>query len=92
MNGVNPDSQRFKKNLSLVRCECGEEILLLPDVVKMGQAIEAHAQKHALEERDHDLAKALFERIQTLLIEQTLSLASETKENSKLKKSHKSQE
>ena len=29
-----------------VRCECGDEILLLPDLKEMGKAIEDHVDLH----------------------------------------------
>lgn len=34
-------------HLPTVECFCGEKILLIPNVIQMSKAIEAHAQKHA---------------------------------------------
>jgi hypothetical protein len=66
-----------KKALRLIRCECGFEILLVPDLATMARAIEDHARKHGQKEKD--AAKAAFEeeRIIDNLTSQTLSIASE---------------
>jgi hypothetical protein len=57
----------------IIRCECGFEILLVPDLKAMGRAIEIHAAEHAKKEQSSE--KAAFEeaRIQDLLIIQTLN-------------------
>jgi hypothetical protein len=56
-----------KKAGPLIRCECGFEILLVPDLKMMAKAIEVHAAKHG--KREKDSAKAAFEeeRIQAVL-------------------------
>jgi hypothetical protein len=35
-----------KKGMSTVRCECGFEILVLPDLKAMNQAIKNHVAEH----------------------------------------------
>ena len=35
-----------KMGLSVVRCECGAEILMMHDAKLMGKAIEAHVELH----------------------------------------------
>ncbi len=57
---------------STIRCECGAEILILPQVELMGKAIEAHATEHELKESHTAEAKATGERIRNLLIKQVL--------------------
>jgi hypothetical protein len=43
----NADSYRqLKERLPVIECECGDEILLLPDLQAMNRAIEAHVAKH----------------------------------------------
>jgi hypothetical protein len=58
---------------STIRCECGAEILILPQVELMGKAIEAHATEHELREPHTAKAKATGERIRNLLIKQVLT-------------------
>jgi hypothetical protein len=67
--------QKKKKDSSFIICECGFAILLVPDLKAMSKAIENHALEHANKEKD--IAKAAFEeeRIQNLLIAQTLDKA-----------------
>ena len=36
----------LKEHLPLIKCECGAEILLLPDLQAMNRAIEAHVTEH----------------------------------------------
>lgn len=56
-----------KKAGPLIRCECGFEILLVPDLKMMTRAIEVHAAEHG--KREKDSAKAAFEgeRIRAVL-------------------------
>lgn len=65
-------------------CECGFEVLLVPDLKMMTRAIEAHAAIHG--EREKDPAKAASEkqRIETDLIAQTLKAAAGAPENKSL--------
>ena len=69
------------KNHKIIRCECGAEILLMPDVKEMERTIAAHAESHAQKEKDPKKAKVLFEQIQDSLIQQVLIMASENGEN-----------
>jgi len=72
----------------VIVCECGAEILLIPDVKEMDRAIVYHAECHAGKETDPVKAKALFEQIQNYLVKQVLVVTSEEefeKANSKRK-------
>jgi len=61
-----------------VTCECGAEILLLPDVKAMDRAIEAHiVAVHMQKSRDSECAAAEAERVRDALIIQVLRKASE---------------
>jgi hypothetical protein len=57
-----------KKAVSLIRCECGFEILVVPDLKAMGRAIEDHAAEHAKKEKNSAKAAFAEARIQNLLI------------------------
>jgi len=71
-------NQKVNTRLPLIRCECGAEILLIPDLKAMGAAIEEHALEHMNKQEDTTKAEAEGERIRELLIAQVLSKASET--------------
>ena len=68
---------RSHRRMNTVKCECGAEILFLPDGRAMGQAIEAHvAAVHMQKSKDPAGAAAEAERIRDALIAQVLSIAS----------------
>jgi hypothetical protein len=64
--------------LPVVKCECGAEILLVPDLSEMSKCIEAHALVHGKKLANPDEAEAEIARIQDLLARQVLRLASES--------------
>jgi len=64
-----------KKAGPLIRCECGFEILLVPNLKIMTKAIEAHAAEHRKREKDPTKAAFEEERIQAILNAQALSRA-----------------
>jgi hypothetical protein len=63
------------RQVPVVRCECGAQIRLLPQVELMGKEIEAHAETHRKNEPDTAKAEALVTRIQDDLIRQALQKA-----------------
>ncbi len=65
------------RNPPTVKCECGSEILLIPDIKEMSAAIENHVWEHV--KNDNDLARAVQEsnRLCDLLIAQIFALAFE---------------
>jgi hypothetical protein len=67
----NPPS---KQNLPLLRCECGHEILMIPDYKILGKAIEEHAQEHKIKD---NLTQKEADAIQDNLIAQAFIKASE---------------
>jgi hypothetical protein len=75
MKTLSTKKKSKKKAVSLIRCECGFEILVVPDLKAMGRAIEDQAAEHAKKEKNS--AKATFEeiRIQNLLIAKALDKA-----------------
>lgn len=66
-----------KERLPIIKCECGAEILLVPDLEIMSQAIEDHLEEHKKVESDPDVAEAVAERVRMLLIKQVLKEAAD---------------
>ena len=64
--------------LPTIKCLCGAEIAMLPDVKQMSQAIEAHILKHKKKIKDPKEAEVEAERIRDELIKQILEKASQT--------------
>ncbi len=61
-----------KKLDSMIKCECGTEILMLPDLKATSRAIERHAVEHRKKEKDHTKAEAEENRVRDNLITQVL--------------------
>jgi hypothetical protein len=68
--------KRVAGRLSVVKCECGAEILFLPDVRVMGHAIEVHVALHMQKLKAPAGAATEAERVRDALIAQVLSKAS----------------
>jgi hypothetical protein len=53
LEGKNADADKhLKERLPLINCECGAEILLLPDLQAMNRAIKTHVAKHRKKTRN----------------------------------------
>ena len=70
--------RRVAERLPTVKCECGAEILFLPDVGAMSRAIEVHVAEHMQKSKASAGAAAEAERIRTALIAQVFSKASKS--------------
>jgi hypothetical protein len=68
------------KGLVKVRCECGDEILLLPDLKEMGKAIEDHVDLHLQHMKASSCTPAEAERLKDILIAQVLNKAGKSEE------------
>ena len=66
----------LKERLPLIKCECGTEILLLPDLRAMDRAINAHVAEHR-KKGDNPSGAATSSRISQLLAQLALRRASE---------------
>jgi len=66
-----------RHHLPLLKCECGAEILLLPDLRLMNHAIEVHVSEHRKKENDPNKASLEAAHIRDILVEQLLKKASE---------------
>ncbi len=62
------------RNLPIIKCECGYEILLIPDLVAMGNAIEKHVLEH---KANFALTHKATEAVELNLVAQAFSLISE---------------
>jgi hypothetical protein len=67
--------ETIPKSLSLVviKCTCGSEILLVPDIKAMGEAVENHVAEH---KKKYGLSSDQAEGIRDHLIIQIFELAS----------------
>jgi hypothetical protein len=77
----NTDADRFlKKRLPLIRCECGAEILLVPDLRAMNRAVKTHVTEHRKgKSTQKNLGSSI--KISRLLSQLTLTRASEESDN-----------
>ena len=55
------------KHMSTVVCECGKEILIIPDLKEMANCIEEHAKLHVQNEIDPSKKQAEHDRIEEQL-------------------------
>ena len=69
--------RELAKGLPLLKCECGAEILLLPDLKVMNHAIEVHVHYHTRKEKDPRKKAAIAAQVRQTLFEQILKKASE---------------
>ncbi len=60
------------KGLPIVMCECGQEILIVPDLDEMIRCIETHAMIHKGKETDPKKAKAEYIRIEEQLTQKVV--------------------
>lgn len=56
------------KGLPIVTCECGTEILMIPDAAALGKAIEAHGNLHGSKKGSQKEIEEESSRIQEILI------------------------
>ena len=62
----------IKKGLPVIICECGEKILVIPDLEEMARCIETHAATHEKKESDSKKAKAEYCRIEEQLTQKVI--------------------
>jgi hypothetical protein len=58
----------LKQRLPLIKCECGAEILFIPDLKEMSNSIEAHVHEHRRNEKDPAKVAINANRIRDALI------------------------
>ena len=64
----------LKNGLPVLKCKCGHEILIMPDLKTMGRVIEEHAIEH---KRKYALTQEETDAVQDNLIAQALIIVSE---------------
>jgi hypothetical protein len=60
------------RKMPIIVCECGQEILVIPDLKEMVRCIEAHARSHFEKERNSCEFEAEFNRIEEELTQKVL--------------------
>ena len=63
---------RFKEGLPIINCDCGTEILVLPDLQAMNRAIKTHVSEHRKKERNTKDNRLTTGKIIQLLSQLTL--------------------
>jgi ribosomal protein L34E len=67
------------KKLRMIKCSsCGAKIMLVPNVKRMSEVIEAHVEKHKQKAKDPKTAQEIAECVRDDLITQVLKKASRT--------------
>jgi hypothetical protein len=79
-----PEHNLRKEGGFFIRCKCGFQILLVPNLKMMTKAIEAHAALHGEREKDFSKGSSEQQRIELDLIAQTLEAAAKFSKNSYL--------
>ncbi len=78
IEGSNVDADtHLKKHLPIINCECGAEILVVPDLQAMNRAIKAHVAEHREKERNAQKNVKMSSKIGQLLSQLTLIRMSE---------------
>jgi hypothetical protein len=71
-------SYNQRSSMPIIQCECGEKILLLPDLREMNIAIETHLAAHRKESNKTRINEAPLASLRQALIEQLLQLSCRT--------------
>lgn len=64
--------KHLKERLPTIKCECGAEILLVPDLPAMNRAIKAHAAEHGKKKRGEQSNRTASGNISQLLSQLSL--------------------
>jgi hypothetical protein len=67
-----PADARLKEGLPIISCECGAEILVLPDLKAMNRAIKTHVVEHRKNQRHNKKNLSTPGKISELLSQLTL--------------------
>jgi hypothetical protein len=74
---INDSSKHNKGGLLAITCLCGEQILVIPDLKAMSEAIERHVAEHEKKDDSHEDKEAKSAMFRHFLIEQILLVASQ---------------
>jgi 5S rRNA maturation endonuclease (ribonuclease M5) len=75
---INKKNGHSKRRKDTIKCECGEEILILPDVRATGESIEVHVALHLKGVKGPECSTLEAERLRNALIVQVLEIAGES--------------
>ena len=68
-----PSDKHLKKRLPIIKCVCGAEILLVPDLQAMNRAINTHVAQHRKTERKNTQKNKIKpSKVSELLSQRTL--------------------
>ena len=67
-----------RNSMPIIQCECGEKILLIPDLRAMNIAIENHLAAHSKTIKKTKIKEASQTSLRQFLIEQLFQLSSQT--------------
>jgi len=68
----NDKNRKLKSTLPTVVCECGKEILVVPDLLEMVRCIDEHAAIHIKGEPNSAKAQIEYDRIEEMLTQKVL--------------------
>ena len=71
------DFKHLTERLPLIKCECGAEILLLPDLQAMNRAIKSHVTEHPKKRKNAKKNVNTFGNISQLLTQLSIRKISE---------------
>ena len=84
VGAMNTKSDRRLGKYPIVVCECGQEILVIPDLQEMVRCIQVHATMHMQNEANLVKAEVEYDRIEELLTREVLkAIANKTNKDSK---------
>jgi len=64
--------ERLKEGLPLISCECGFELLVVPDLQAMNRAIKTHVAEHRKKTRNNQKKEIMSSKVSQLLSQLTL--------------------
>ena len=77
---VSNEKSCIPKNFKIVKCICGDDFLLLPDLKEMNKVVEYHVKEHQRGSKGYKPKFMDGNYIRYVLIGQILKLASETED------------
>ena len=79
-DGIADSDNYLKERLPIITCECGTEILVVPDLQAMNRAIKTHVAKHKKKKRNSQKNELAPNKVSELLSQLTIIKMSEEKQ------------
>ena len=79
-DGIADSDNYLKERLPIINCECGTEILVVPDLQAMNRAIKNHVAKHKKKKRSNQKNEITPNKVSELLSQLTIIKMSEEKQ------------